>query len=79
LAAGFAAGLAAGLAGAFTAFLTATGAAFTALRADFAAAGDAEGLDLAEDLTRGFLGLDEALAMASRRCVRETAGGLHHG
>jgi hypothetical protein len=66
----------------FTAFLAAGGEAFTALRADFAAAGDA-GLDFAEgfaeDLARDFLDLDETLAMASRRCVRETAGGLHHG
>jgi hypothetical protein len=67
--------------GAFvTTFTAARGAAFaTALRADFAAAGFAfeTGLDLETDFAADFF--DEALAMASRRCMSEKAAALHHG
>jgi hypothetical protein len=49
--------------------------------ADFLAAGFAfaAGFDLAlgEDFAADFF--DEALAMASRRCMSETAAALHHG
>jgi hypothetical protein len=60
------------------------GTAFAAaLRADFATGGFAfaAGLDLDTDFGEDFAAdfFDEALAMASRRCMSETAAALHHG